>query len=524
MNTVRITAAGSPPSAAALGAQIRATELDATAHANESPSSTNTRFIYRFMCEGKMCVRILRPDQANRIKQIFDRINQKLPNQVLKDGSSLECRVTAINFVADLIEREADGKQESISLSSLKGDNNWYEQAVNELVGIVRGTMVGSPLLEDRKLQRARSLNQAETTHFCSIPGRVFGSTPIDLSQVGCIEGQKLEDYLEERWCTENPRQPIDEVFKSELKRITDYAKTQYRNQPLTREMEKECKIEARSRAVAVQLLRKGSDEARIALFMKLTIENNLPCNTPCNTPLNLRTSLDHAMAQKHSTLREPGSLESVKLSARSSSEGESSLTEEEANAIDERVKSALASGGVTERLSDAERVSNDEGNPHGDEDGLVARARAGSIVGIEDRDLGTEPWTEFLEAGEDEDEFLSHMQTAAGKGEGALKQFLAKVLDPKDCKVNPDLLIQYLNRAVKEAPEQPSKFQPDSLVAVLKDAWRQGPGPSESTRHQDIEGSKQVKELPSHGGFDPKKGESGFGGDESELFPFYKK
>jgi hypothetical protein len=500
MNTVRITAGGSPPLAAGLGAQIRVTELDANAHANESPSSTNTRFIYRFMCEGKMCVRILRPDQANRIKQIFDGINRELPNQVSKDGSSLKGRVTAINFVADSIQIEkADGNKDPISLSSLQGDNRWYELAVNELVGIVRGKMVGSSLLEDRKSERARSPNQAETTHFCFIPGRFFGSTPIDLSQVGCGKKQKLEDYLEERWCTENPRQPIDKVFTSELETIKKEMQKQYRNQPLTREMEKECKIEARSRAVAVELLRTGSDEARIALLMKLAIENNLPFNTP----LNLRTPLDHAMAQKHSTIREPDILHSVKLSARSSSEGESSLTEEEANAIDERFKSASASGGATERSSDdsemlagdAQRASNNEGNPDGAEDGLVGRPRAGSIVGIEDRDLAKRAWTHFLDAGEEEAGFLNDMRDAAATGGDALKRFLTGVLDDSS-ELNLDLLIQYLNKAVKEAPEQSSKFQPDSLVAVLKEAWRRGPGPSESTIDPAVADSKQFRSL----------------------------
>ncbi|MCX6987136.1 MAG: hypothetical protein NT065_03115 [Chlamydiae bacterium] len=571
MNTVRITAGGSPPSAAGLGAQIRLTELDATAHANESPSSTNTRFIYRFMCEGKMCVRILRPDQADRIKQIFHRISQELQSQRSEGVSSLTGRVTAINLVADLIEREVDGNKDSISLSSLEGENTWYEQAVNELVRIVGGKMVGSSLLEDRKSERARSPNQPETTHFCSIPGRFFGSTPIDLSHVGCTKEQTREDYLDGRWCKGNQDQKKDEVFTSELKTIKEEMQKQYRNQPLTREMEKECKIEARSRAVAVELLRTGSDEARIALFMKLTIENNLPCNTS----LNLRTPLDQAMARKHLTLRGPNILHSVKLSARSSSEGESSLTEEDVvDNAERRSNESLASGGATERSSDASKISavwqgqgaSSGGGglfsglwnwmPSGRSDpeaadwlrtgtnamvegkgkamsedvdpadgfelaGLpdlrlnLAPDLRGSILGLEDTDFAKKKWTEFVSQGQAEEPLLQVMRNAASQGEVALKECLTKVLDESStCK--PDLLIHYLNQAVKKVPEQPSsRFDPNSLVAVLKEAWERGPGPSES-KHPGIEGSKQVQELLSDGGFNPKKGGSGFGGDES--------
>ena len=576
MNTVRITAGGSPPSAAGLGAQIRLTELDATAHANESPSSTNTRFIYRFMHEGKMCVRILRSDQAQNIKGIFHRISQELQSQRSEGVSSLTGRVTAINLVADLIEREVDGNKDSISLSSLEGENTWYEQAVNELVRIVGGKRVGSALLEDRKSERARSPNQPETTHFCSIPGRFFGSTPIDLSHVGCGKEQKREEYLAKQWNTSTDSRLPEDVFTSELETIKQEMQKQYRNQPLTREMEKECKIEARSRAVAVALLRTGSDEARIALFMKLTIENNLPCSTPCNTPLNLRTSLDHEMAQKHLTLRGPDILHSVKLSARSSSEGESSLTEEDVvDNAERRSNESLASGGATERSSDDSKLSavwqgqgassgggglfsglwnwmsSGRSDPEAADwittakdaivEGIKGKAISedvdpadgfelavlpdwcpnfatdlrDSIIGLEDTDFAKKKWTEFVSKGQAEEPLLQVMRNAASQGEVALKECLTKVLDESStCK--PDLLIHYLNQAVKKAPEQPSsRFDPNSLVAVLKEAWERGPGPSES-KHPGIEGSKQVQELLSHGGFNPKKGGSGFGGDES--------
>lgn len=577
---IHITAAASQFSDATQEAELRLTELDATAHANESPSSTNTRFIYRFMYEGKMCVRILRSDQADRIKQIFHTINQKLPNPESEDGSSLKGRVTAINFVADSIQIEkSDGNKDSISFSSLEGDNQWYELAVNELVEIVRGKMVGSSSLEDRTFHRSDAPKGAEVTNFCSIPGRVFGSTPIDLSHVGCGKEQKLDKYLAQRykylaqrWNTSTDSRLPEDVFTSELETIKQEMQKQYRNQPLTREMEKECKIEARSRAVAVELLRTGSDEARIALFMQLTIENNLPCNTS----LNLRTPLDQAMARESLKLQGLDSLQSVKLNDDSSIKGESSLTEEENDAIDERFKAALASGGVTERSRDDSempavwqgqgassgggglfsglwnRMSSGRSDPKAANwlttakdaivEGLKGKAMSedvdsadgfeladlpdlrsnlatdlrGSIVGLENTDVAKNKWTEFVIKGQAEEPLLQAMQDAASRGEGALKEFLTDALDDGSSELDLDLLIQYLNRAVKEAPKQPSKFHPDSLVAVLKEAWGRGLGPSETIRDPDIADSKQVKALLSREGFHLKEGASGFGGDKS--------
>ena len=124
--------------------------------------------------------------------------------------------------------------------------------------------------------------------------------------------------------------------------------------------------------------------------------------------------------------------------------------------------------------------------------------------------------WTEFVSKGQAEEPLLQVMRNAASQGEVALKECLTKVLDESStCK--PDLLIHYLNQAVKKAPEQPSsRFDPNSLVAVLKEAWGRGLGPSETIRDPDIADSKQVKALLSREGFHLKEGASGFGGDKS--------
>lgn len=577
MNGLRVSARGSTTSAEEGGAgpAMQFTEIDSSARADQGPSSTNTRFIYTFRHNGRLYERILTDHQAQAIRKIFHTINQKLQNPESEDGSSLEGRVTAINFVADLIEREADGKQESISLSSLEGDNNWYEQEVQKLVQIVGGKMVGSSLLEDRKMQRADSPNQPETTHFCSIPGRFFGSTPIDLSHVGCGKEQKREDYLAKQWNTSTDSRLPEDVFTSELETIKKEMQKQYRNQPLTREMEKECKIEARSRAVAVELLRTGSDEARIALFMKLTSENQLPCDDQ----FHLRTPLDHAMAQKYAkrgeldtltgvTLVNPVSnpekpqvvvqpeiakealpvreIELTEFPKKASSQSSKEAEVETPQIIPEWADASSGGGGLFSGLwnwmpsgrSDPEAADWLRTGKNAMVEGLKGKAMSedvdpadgfelaglpdlrsnlatdlrGSIVGLENADVANNKWTEFVIKGQAEEPLLQAMRNAASQGAVALKEFLTKVLDESStCK--PDLLIHYLNQAVKEAPEQQSKFKENSLVAVLKEAWERGPGPSESSKHPDIAGSKQVLELLSYGSFGPKEGASGFGG-----------
>jgi hypothetical protein len=559
------------------GRAMQFTELDSSARADQGPSSTNTRFIYTFRHNGRLYERILTDHQAQAIRKIFHTINQKLQNPVSEDVSSLKGRVTAINFVADLIEREADGKQESISLSSLQGGNQWYEPAVKELVEIVRGKMVGSSSLEDRTFHRSDAPKGAEVTNFCSIPGRFFGSTPIDLSHFGCTKGKEPADYLETQWFKNKADQPIDEVFTSELKIITKYAKKQYRNQPLTREMEKECKIEARSRAVAVELLRTGSDEARIALFMKLTSENQLPCDDQ----FHLRTPLDHAMAQKYAKRGELDTLTGVTLVQDPVSNPEEQqvvvqpeiakealpvreieLTEfpntdrrksgEEAELGTAEIPAqwwadASSGGGglfsglwnwISSGRSDPEAADWLRTGKNAMVEGLKGKAMSedvdpadgfelaglpdlrsnlatdlrGSIVGLENADVANNKWTEFVIKGQAEEPLLQAMRNAASEGAAALKGFLTKVLDESStCK--PDLLIHYLNQAVKEAPGQTSKFKENSLVAVLKDAWGRGPGPSESIKNPDIANSKQVKAFLSREGFDLTDGASGFGG-----------
>ncbi|NBO25182.1 MAG: hypothetical protein EBU93_08145, partial [Chlamydiae bacterium] len=254
-------------------------------------TSDGPNMVYRFIHNGKIGVRVLQPDQAGRVREIFQQMTNDLHFEThvggggelvdSSDGSTglpaQNERVTNINLETGSIEvKSGQGEKRCIKLIK-NGEidpkvESAFQKAVNELQGILKFKKMDGGLAE-RQGKWEKCVDQKDSLVLIRSSYLPWTSR-VDIQDLGfAIESKNLQDSLKEKHPKNKEKSFLtfgEEVFKRQLKDIKVDVNKKLKKQELTDEKEQMCKREARRRACAV-MMRHYGDVERIELYQHLT-------------------------------------------------------------------------------------------------------------------------------------------------------------------------------------------------------------------------------------------------------------